>query len=219
MANIPDSLLKNWQQDEVVNASDYNKEREILKVAINDNFKRNQENNSQLSRHIASDDHDIRYYTKEQINANFSGDGDLLYEVFTITASDNGDGTFTYTDKEGLAQTGELTPEGYQVFTLNQGEVKNENRIEAFIDDTLHRSVISGGLKYISEHQIALTEPEEEGAEITFRYFEQVPINGSHKSSHENNGPDEIKGLLNLSETEPSRTFAGKLWGKVITNG
>lgn len=219
MARVADSLLKEWSNNETVNATDYNREREILKVAINDNFDRATENNSQLARHIASDDHDERYYTKDQINANFAGDGDIVYEVFTITSVNEEEGTFAYTDTDGAGHVGETNSLGHQIFTLQKGEVHNSARIEAFIDDTLHRSVVSGGLDVIDSKTIALTAPEIEGAEVTFKYYKQVRITGTHKTMHENDGEDEVRGLLNISATEPTKAFAGKLWGKVIDNG
>lgn len=171
---------------------------------------------------------DSRYYTESEIDANYytkteldgylrDGDTVIKYEVFTITSSNNDDGTFTYQDANGNDIVGTLTAEGYQTFELQLGHfVVGENRIEATINDTLTRSVASGGLREETETSVTLTVPEGNGAEITFKYFERIGLMGEHALSHENGGADEIKGLLNISTTEPSQKFVGKIWGKVI---
>ncbi len=218
MSKIDKASIHDFKNGEKVLEDHLDRNFELIRAANNDNFERITNNNSQLSRHIKSDDHDERYYTKDQINANFAGDGDIVYEVFTVTSVNEEEGVFTYTDKSGASHAGELTNLGHQVFTLQEGAVHNSSRIEAFVDDTLHRSVVSGGLELLDEHTVVLTEPETEGAEITFKYYKQVRITGTHRTMHENDGEDEIKGLINISETEPSKKFAGKIWGKVISS-
>lgn len=332
MANIPEGTLRDWHNGETMKEADYELEREILRAAINDNYKRlikkyqvvkkdgtvkntqnlnatlntinfkegnniqftldpvtstltveviqgagsglnaeflngralsyfavksvqdehiaNKSNphgttaeqvgaysfsqsNSIMEGHKNSGDHDHRYYTKTQLNnGQLDGryytkteldqsmrDGDTLikYEVFTIVSSNNGDGTFTYKDKNDIETLGELTSEGHQVFRLQDGfYYPNNNRIKAIINDTLHRSQVSGGLIEETETTVILTQPEGNGAEITFEYFERVGLTGEHSLSHADGGSDEVKGLLNISQTEPENKFAGKLWGRVL---
>ncbi len=119
--------------------------------------------------------HDERYYTKTELESYLTGgDTRVVYEVYTIVNADNGDETFTYTD--GIDTfIGELNEEGHQIFDLRKGfYVPDHDRISAYINDTLHRSQASGGLYEISETRVALTMPEGNGAEITFKYFERV---------------------------------------------
>lgn len=173
--------------------------------------------NTQLS-NLAVHNHDNRYHTKEEISAYMrTGDTIIKYEVFTIISSNNGDGTFTYRDAAGQTHQGTLTLEGYQRFELFSGNyVIGENRIEAIVNDTLHRSQKSGGLIESSTTSIVLTVPEGNGAEITFKYFERLGLTGEHAITHQNGGADEINGLLNISSQEPVNKKAGKLWGKVL---
>lgn len=131
--------------------------------------------------HKRGGDHDSRYYTKEELTPFLRG-GDTLCkeEVYIIVTADNGDQTFTYTD--GVSDyTGEITPEGYQVFTLREGVYATGlNRVEVFIGDTLRRSVSSGGLLEIDGTSIALTSPEGVGAEVTIKYFERIGLAGEY---------------------------------------
>lgn len=124
----------------------------------------------------------LNVYTKKELAPFLQGGETFIKEeVFVITSSNNGDGTFTYTDKNKLSHTGILTDEGYQIFTLLEGKYKpGENRIDAFIDDVLRRSVASGGLAEISPTEVALTIPEGSGREITFKYFGRIGIAGEH---------------------------------------
>ena len=150
-----------------------------------------------LNTHKTSTDHDGRYYTEAELNAGqldnryytetelnegklntlyytksqlegFLGGGDtnILEEVFIIVNQDNLDGTFTYND--GTQDIiGTISPEGYLVFALQEGDyVLGENRIECIIDDSSRKSVASGGLVEISETEIATTSTYEPGTEI-----------------------------------------------------
>lgn len=121
------------------------------------------------------DDLNDRYYTKEQIAPWIrGGDTVIKEEVFTILTSNNGDGTFTYS-KDGRQVISQLTIEGYQVFHLTQGTYElNTNRVEVIINDTLRRSVVSGGIVELSKNSFVLTSPEENGAEITVKYYERI---------------------------------------------
>jgi hypothetical protein len=142
----------------------------------------------------------LNVYTKGELDPFLrGGDTVIKEEVFTIINSNLGDGTFTYSDKNNITKTGSITAEGYQVFTLQSGTYEiAQNRIEAMINDALHRSVGSGGLQEIDATHIALTVPEGNGAEITFKYFEKIGVVGT--------------GLLVESDTKP----AGYFWLKVV---
>ena len=135
---------------------------------------------------------DTRYYTETELNANQLGTlyytkdellpylrgGDTIVreDVFTIVSADNLDGTFTYS-YDGNNIIGTLGGSGEQIFTLQTGMYNvGSNAIEAIINDTLRRSVASGGLQEIDGQQIALTSPEGIGAEITFKYYERLGI-------------------------------------------
>lgn len=89
MGRITDVIFRNWNNGETMNEADYEQEREIIRVAINDNYDRLLErytktevdtllasldaktvdNNSKLEQHKASSDHDGRYYTETEIDA------------------------------------------------------------------------------------------------------------------------------------------------------
>ena len=122
----------------------------------------------------------FRYYTKDELTQYLQAwvDTSVGIEVFTIVSSDNGDGTFTYNN--GTADiVGQLTAEGYQVFTLTNGTYDlGQNRVEAYINDTLHRSAASGGLVEIAPDKVALTQPVDVGTEITIKYYERISLSG-----------------------------------------
>lgn len=126
--------------------------------------------------------HDTRYYTKDELSPYLQGgDTTIKYEVFIIVTSNNGDGTFTYKDTTNVQYTGTLTAEGYQTFTLLKGSYGiNQNRITCTINDTLQRSVASGGLVEVDTTHVTLTMPEGANAELTFMYFERIGITGEH---------------------------------------
>jgi hypothetical protein len=169
-----------------------------------------------LNMHKGSSDHDTRYYTKGEIDGRLRG-GDTLIkmEVFQIITSNNGDNTFTYRDGGGTDRTGTLTPEGYQTFFLLLGQYPvGENRIEAVVGDTLHRSAVSGGLVETSSTAFTLTSPEAAGAEITVKYFERLGITGEHALSHQVGNVDEVPGLFYMGAAQPASTKA--FWFKVV---
>lgn len=136
-------------------------------------------------------------------------------EVYTIVNSNNGDGTFTYKDALDNQYIGNLGEAGEQIFTLIQGSYPlHENRIEAIINDTLHRTVASGGLQEIDETNIALTNPEGNGAEITIIYFEKIGMTGEHKLSHGVGQYDEVAGVIYQGTVKPNSTTA--FWYKEV---
>lgn len=156
-----------------IDTPEYNTDNLLDVVKIIDS--RLKTNKSDLTMHKQSADHDERYYTKEQLIPWIrGGDTNRIEEVFTIVTADNGDGTFTYTSKTGPVM-GTLTEEGTQVFALQQGSYSTgQHRVEIIINDTLRRSVASGGLIEISETSVGLTSPEGAGAEITIVYYERL---------------------------------------------
>lgn len=160
--------------------------------------------NDRMVYHRDSDDHDSRYYTKDQLIQYLQGgDTSVGVEVFTIVSSNNGDGTFTYNNgTEDIV--GQLTDEGYQVFTLANGTYElGQNRVEAYINDTLYRSPASGGLVEIAPDKVALTQPEGAGAEITIKYYERISLGGEQS--------------IILSPIQPQRTANRSiLWFKLL---
>ncbi|HQA48678.1 MAG TPA: hypothetical protein PK985_09130 [Bacillota bacterium] len=142
-----------------------------------------------LNNHKSSGDHDGRYYEKSLVYSReelipYLQGGDTIrrIEVYTIVNSNNGDGTFTYKDKDNEEYIGDLDESGYQIFELRQGRyTPGLNMVEAIINDTLHRSQASGGLEEVDETHVKLTDPQGNGAEITFLYFERIGIGGEHR--------------------------------------
>jgi hypothetical protein len=127
--------------------------------------------------------HDERYYTKPELDRYLQGgDTVIKVEVFEIVSGNLGDGTFSYKDSTGTIQIGSLDALGNQQFSLQKGSYEpGQNRIEAIINDTLVRSVVSGGLTELTNTTVQLNDPQAAGAEITFKYFERIgfaPTNG-----------------------------------------
>lgn len=145
-----------------------------------------------------------QYYTKDELAQYLQGgDTSVGIEVFTIVSSDNGDGTFTYNN--GTTDiVGQLTTKGYQVFTLANGTYDlGQNRVEAYINDTLHRSAASGGLVEIAPDKVALTQPADVGTEITIKYYERISLGGEQS--------------IVLSSIQPQRTANRSiLWFKLL---
>lgn len=144
----------------------------------------------------------LNVYTKEEL-APFIKGGDTVirYDVFTIVNSNLGDGTFTYSDKNGSVYIGTVSPEGYQTFTLLSGSyVTGQNRIECIVNDALTRSVASGGLIETSSTTVTLTAPEGNGSELTFKYYERIGITGT--------------GTIVMGDTQPPKDF---FWFKVVS--
>jgi len=145
-----------------------------------------------------------QYYTKDELTQYLQGVAtSVVIEVFTIVSSNNGNGTFTYNN--GTTDiVGQLTAEGYQVFTLANGTYDlGQNRVEAYINDTLHRSAASGGLVEIAPDKVALTQPADVGTEITIKYYERISLSGEQS--------------IVLSTIQPQRTANRSiLWFKLL---
>lgn len=127
-------------------------------------------------------------------------DAVVKYEIYTITNEDNGDGTFSYTNTQGHIRNGYLDPvDGWMIFDLEEGSfVRNKNKVELIIDDVLHRSVASGGVREIDEERFA-TIPVKKDSEITVKYIQNFDA-GS------------IFPRFYISETEPPVKEYGDLW-------
>lgn len=161
----------------------------------------------------------INVYTKDELLPFLiSGDTEIQYDVFTIVNADNGDGTFSYT-VDGDSISGELTEEGYQKFILRNGMYKvGADRIEAWVNDTLHRSVASGGLIEVGldntdSYQIILSMPIGNGSEVTFKYYERIGMAGKHAIAHAPGGSDEI---ITISKSTPAELHPGKILFRII---
>lgn len=99
-------------------------------------------------------------------------DARIIYEVFRVKRANNGDGTFTYVNEDGEERTKPLTADGKQTFELEKGSyILKRNKIEAFINDALHRSDTSGGLIEIDETRVALEENVVNGTKVTLKYL------------------------------------------------
>ncbi len=145
--------------------------------------------------------HDERYYTKPELDRYLQGGDTVIHiEVFEIVSGNLGNGTFSYKDSDGVVHIQALAEDGSQYFTLQKGRYTlGGNRIEAIINDTLIRSVASGGLTEIDSSNIRLNDPQGAGAEITFKYFERIGF-------APNNG-------VVVSETNPG---ANMIWYQVV---
>lgn len=139
---------------------------------------------------------DGRYPTRSEVVPD--GGVGVVMEVYTVVSADNGDGTFTYQDKDANEFIGLLGENGEQVFGLQHGDyTPGMNRMEAFINDTLHRSASSGGLIEVSMQEVALAPPEAAGAEITFKYYTMLTLSGSG---------------IAVGPQPPKSVYIGKLW-------
>lgn len=103
---------------------------------------------------------------------------DVRVEVFMIIEANEEQGTFQYTNAEGTVSTGEIDHDGYFEFELERGRYEmNNNYVEAYVNDSLHRTKASGGLKEINPTRIGIEldtindlDPEED-TKITIKYF------------------------------------------------
>jgi hypothetical protein len=176
-----------------------------------------------LATHKTSADHDGRYFTETELN-NGALDGryytetelnngvldtryvtsgqisldnmNIIGEVFTVTNADNGDDTFSYTDRNNVTHIGEKTEAG-QVFTLQVADYSlGVNHIKAWVNDTLQRSAISGGLVEIDSTHVEVSTVTT-GAEITFEYYTRINNFGAG---------------IYYGATEPLDKYPGKVW-------
>lgn len=181
-------------------------EDEALRLDASDALLSNRidESNTFLNVHKNSSDHDSRYYTKESANFTFVSKSEVdttvgvkvNSEVFRIVNADIGDGTFSYLDSNNNIIVGNRDV-NYQYFTLQTSDYTvGENRISAIVNDTLHRTSISGGLVEVNSTIVGVSA-EASGAEITINYFS---INGSLGSS------------IIVGSITPIVTYYGKIW-------
>lgn len=166
----------------------YYTEQELLQGALDDRYYTETELNSGVL--------DMRYPTRAEVVPD--GGVAVIVEVYTIVSADNGDGTFTYQDKDANEFVGLLGENGEQIFTLQYGDyTPGMNRMEAFINDTLYRSASSGGLIEVSMSAVALSPPESSGAEITFKYYTMLTMAGSG---------------IAVGPQPPKTKYIGKIW-------
>ena len=143
------------------------------------------------------------YYTKTDLIPYLTGGDTLIHEeVFTIVSADNLDGTFTYTSNGIDNIVGTLGGSGEQIFELVEGNyTPGFNRVEAIVNDTLRRSVVSGGLIEVDGTHIGLTSPEGVGAEITIRYYERIGAAGEYN--------------IRLTATQPPQLDGRTIWFQI----
>lgn len=127
-------------------------------------------------------------------------DAILKYEIFTITSANNQDGTFSYTNTKGEDRSGYIDPaDGWMVFDLDEGSyVLNRNKLEIIVDDVMHRSVVSGGVREIDEERFAMI-PVKAGSEITVKYIQNFDAGSLYPR-------------LFISATEPIAKEYGDMW-------
>lgn len=146
---------------------------------------------------------DSRYYTKDYL-ANWLNGGETIIheEVFTIVNPNIGDGTFTYTINGVDNIVGTLLGNGEQVFALTDGYYDvGMNRLEVTVNDTLRRSVASGGVIEVGPQAFALTTPEGSGAEITVKYYEKIALAGEYNTI--------------IGDTKPPANNGRTLWFRI----
>ena len=140
------------------------------------------------------------------------GNTEILYDVYTIINSDNGDGTFSYKNTLDQVFVGIITPEGNQRFQLTKNYFPGLNRIEGIINDTLIRTMASGGLYEVGEQSIPSNlvdlMPVSNGTEVTFKYYMQLSLGGKHALSHSVYSED---ALITLKPNEPSEWYSGQM--------
>ena len=140
------------------------------------------------------------------------GNTEILYDVYIIINSDNGDGTFSYKNTSDEVFIGTITPEGNQRFGLTKNYFPGLNRIECIINDTLIRTMASGGLYEVGEYSVPSNfvdlMPVGNGTEITFKYYMQLSLGGKHALSHSIYSDD---ALITLKPNEPSEWYSGQM--------
>ena len=98
-------------------------------------------------------------------------DAIMEVETFVIKDLDDGDGNFTYETSDGQLRHLPKTDQGY-VFELEKGTYAiGRNHLEVYIDDTLRRTVNSGGVIELSERRFALQDDLKVEQEITASYY------------------------------------------------
>lgn len=173
--------------------------------SLNTQVNRNTSNISTLTTQMGTHSHDNRYMTRDELRPFLQGgDTQICVDVFIIQTLDNGNQTFTYKNaKTGAITNGQLGNNGELIFTLVSSDYQlGLNHIKAIINDTLHRSVASGGLVEISPTEVALTSPEAIGTEITFEYYHRIGVSGEFS--------------IHFGPNEPPPSSGSIMWYKVV---
>lgn len=185
---------KNVEQDLRLNNMDGMDVIRDAKLLSLDNEKATKtEVENKLGNHVATG-HDELYYRKNDVFTKKEiapfikgGDTNIKYEVYTvdepfIEGLEGAQPTFTYHDYNNAQYVGTIGGSGEQIFELKQGSIiLGLNRIEATINDTLTRSVASGGLIEVDTTHVALSDRYERGTEVTFKYYERLDIQGQYQ--------------------------------------
>lgn len=120
-------------------------------------------------------------------------------EVFTVTALDDKEGNFVYTNSNGETRHMPKTSDGY-VFELEEGEYQpGRNLLEVKINDVLSRNVASGGVIEVTSQRFIIEETLWVGAEITAKYAMVIRIGNPYPR-------------IFMSSEEPATADIGDLW-------
>jgi len=126
-------------------------------------------------------------------------DSRINLEVFTITAI-NGDGTFIYTNTEGLNRTKNLTSSGKPMFELEKGTYINKrNALEVFVNNDKYTSTSDGSLVEVDEMRFSMATSYSVGTKFTARYIQRFNIGNPYPRFY-------------MSDTEPAIKEYGDLW-------
>ena len=159
--------------------------------------------NLSLANHKVSKDHDVRYYTKEELIPWLRGGDTIIKEETYIIIEPNINGTLFSYSYEGNIYEGYLSEDGGMIFDLKTGFYEiNQHRVDVTIDDVLRRSVASGGLVELTQTSILLTYPEDAGTEITVKYFERLGLVAEYN--------------IKMSVEKPPASGGKNMWFKII---
>ena len=123
----------------------------------------------------------------------------LVTEVFTIINSDEGNGYFSCKNDNGDIRHYEFTTDGY-VFVLEKGTYQmGRNQLEVIIDDCLHRTAASGGIKELSGIRVMVQDKLLAGQEITIKYGNVLRIGNPYSR-------------VFISKNRPETAEVGDIW-------
>jgi hypothetical protein len=172
MARIENGVLRNWNNGETIDEAAYEQEREILRVALNDNY-----------------DRIIKKYDKEEVDALVNNVKDNVYTKTETYAKGELDLLQLTKNKQTFTAT-----EGQTVFTLSNGSYTvNENRLWVYVGGVIQAS----GLGYAesSSTSFTLSEGVPAGTIVYAEWLEAVipyQVGVGHSQTHEEGGQDEI---------------------------